>query len=147
VRNRLELDDFEWPEESKKLHDFFYGLADKHIAHSVNNFELNATTLYVAISEAGEVTRMGLGNNGTKTVGLALYDIQRFKIHVETLLEEIQKLDAKLTRHLEIEVSAMTDDEIKSLPSGLAPIKEKLSISTARKWPRQSAKQDKPETA
>lgn len=138
VRTPLKTEVLKFSDESRELHEQFYSLADKHIAHSVNNYELNATTLYVAISETGEVTRGGLGNNGTETVGLAPYDILRFEAHVKKVMQGVEGLIERYTCILTTEATSLSDEDIKALPNGFAPIERNIEVAVSRKWPKKA---------
>lgn len=133
VRTPLKLGSLDITTDEQTLHDFFYAIVDKHIAHSVNNFELNGTTVYIAIKSDGNIVRSALGANGAKTVNLSLHDVKRFKSYVISLLQKIELLNKKYSEIVSSEVAAMTDEELKKLPDGFAILDRDLDVKETRK--------------
>lgn len=135
IRTKLKLELLTLDEDQLELHNFFYGIAGKHIAHAVNNFELNGTTIHIAVDEDGNIVRGGLGNQGFRTLNLSMQKIDSFEIYLEALLEKVKEFIQISTEAINAEVAAMTDDELQNLPEGFAPC-DHTDVTKSRKWPK-----------
>jgi hypothetical protein len=136
---RTSLDPAEMPSlqgDATERHEFFWDLANKHVAHSVNGFEMNATVVYVAEDEVGNVSKGGLGSQGSATLELSLHDIRRFGNHVESLLANIRAEHELFTQQVNVEVDAMSEQQLRGLPDGFVPFEPRLNVKGRRQWPK-----------
>jgi hypothetical protein len=121
-------------------HDFFWNLANKHIAHSVNGFELNASVIHVAEDGNGQLLRGGLGSRGSATLELSLDDIHQFCDLVQDLVTDVTAHHISLSKEVELDVEAMSDEEVRALPEGYPPCEAKIDVSRHRQWPKRAAR-------
>ena len=120
------------------LHTFFWFLASKHIAHSVNGFQLNASTIHIAEDKAGKIHRGGIGSQGGRTLELCLLDIQRFGALVQKLIDEVKTVHVARTKEVQLETELMSEAELRALPDGFAPLDGQMSVIQSREWPKRS---------
>jgi len=118
------------------LHDALIDIADKHIAHSVNEMELGCTTIEVSVDATGRIHKGGIGwrGSGVGPMGPAGYRAICYMIAAITdgpLSEKIALLEkAVLDR-----IDRMTDAEIMQLPEGFAPHIDMPRYGKSRRWP------------
>lgn len=117
------------------LHNFCKNLADKHIAHPVNAFELYGIVLYVAINKEGKITHRSLGGQGFHTLEFNLSDIENFQILVTALIDKITNQINHIDEFLNDEIAAMTDEEILNLPDGFPPSDSSIDVTKPKNWP------------
>ena len=122
--------------EYSEIHGFLIDLADKHLAHSVNEFEQCGITIHVAKTEDGTVHRSGIGSQISFTYEMSLKDVLRLRDLASLLLEQkinpcIEELQSRIKDH----VGAMSDDEIWALPEGFPPELARANVGKARVWP------------
>jgi hypothetical protein len=135
VRTRLTELLEELSSEEQQLHQFFYDLGDKHIAHSVNGFEHANTMVYIDESTPGVVLRQprgGIGAGGMFTLQLSLHTVQQFGLLVARLRELARKWAREAHDHLAAEVQAMSDDQLRALPCGAVGLPDRPPVHKAR---------------
>jgi hypothetical protein len=133
---RKPLDRKDLQGEDVERHAFFYAIADKHIAHSVNGFGLRASTVYIAVDDRGQLHRGGLGSQGSSTLELSLHDIAQFSEFVGELIADAKAVHASLSERLKLEVVDMSDEQLRDLPEGFAPLHAKMDVLQRRQWPK-----------
>lgn len=139
VRQSLSISDFSSLDaEQIKLHDFFYCLGNRHIAHSVNGFEMSGIKVYIDIDDLGNLTRGGLGKHVSNTLGLSLElnEIVNFKQLVTFLIEEVGREKVRTEETVKHELSLMTDRDIRQLPDGFPPHHHGAKVKKQRTWPK-----------
>lgn len=121
--------------EFYSLHKRLISLANKHIAHSENEYEQCLVTVLVAEDDAGGATFRGLGMQATAIAVLTTSEtdlaakltnelIERF------LLPEIAKLEEAVRKYCD----SLSPDDLRKLPDGLAP-PPSSDPQKKRSWP------------
>jgi hypothetical protein len=117
VRIRLRIDDV--PSEWMDLHREAIAVADKHTAHSVNEYESATASLGVRIDENGiEVTSVRYGMMGNAE--MSAYNFDRLgrlaRILVDSVIKERRsKMEAVILRKAKL----LSSDQLLALPCGL----------------------------
>lgn len=93
----------ELPSELREAHQYFLNLRDKHIAHSVNDWELNTPVARVRINrETGEINVHAISVNRSRVVMLGSESLGKLwqlakqladKVEVEMEAEKVKLLD------------------------------------------------------
>ena len=121
--------------ELHSLHQHLIALANKHIAHSENEYEQCLVTVLVAADDEGGITFRGLGMQKTAievltadqtklAAQLADEIIERF------LLPEIRRLEEIVKDHCQ----SLSPDQLRKLPDGFAP-SGSSNPQIKRSWP------------
>lgn len=100
-------------EEDRRLHDYLIAYCDKHIAHSVNNFETAIPVVWVGMSADGTLKRGGIGSRTRQLVLISkgqTAHLRRLALH---FIDQLGSWDKKLKAIVEREASELTE----SLPA------------------------------
>jgi len=93
VRKRVPIDIIsELPEEYQKDHEWFIGLRNKYIAHSVNSFEENNVHAYLVPEERGPKGISSISVQENRMLCLGKDDISRIKRLAEEIAQKITAL-------------------------------------------------------
>jgi hypothetical protein len=138
-RTRLDKVVKQLADEHVRMHEFVMSLRDKHIAHSVNEFEMAGSQIYVAVLENGELVRGGLGIGGSSTLGLSMDDVESFEALARMVSDRVKDWAKRLDVVVAEEIGAMTDDQILALPEGFPPIERAQDVKATRTWPPKRA--------
>lgn len=122
--------------ELLEFHDALIDIADKHIAHSVNEMELGCATVDVAIDSSGQIHRGGIGWRGSSIGPMGPAGCRTLGTLICTIIDgpvtdKINLLRSRVRERLD----RMTDSEIMQLPEGFAPHIEMPQYGKRRNWP------------
>jgi hypothetical protein len=103
-----------WNDDDKALHTFLIELRNRHVAHSVNDFErcdaVGIIGAYPAFQREGNVS--GVGVTSLSTIGLTGTKIREAQVHIPLMVEfvrtRISELKTKLHAEMEAELAAGT---------------------------------------
>jgi len=118
VRLRPEMFASVWNEEDNELHDFLYNLRDKHIAHSVNEFERCEPAGIIVIAPDGSVQEgiSGVGVVLQTAIGLPLQKLERAVHHVEHCISYIKARIEELSPLVHADMKADLADGMEMVP-------------------------------
>ena len=118
--------------EQKSNYEYFQNIRDKHVAHSVNEFEENYVNAYY-IEERPEDGVNSISSGGGRVVGLSSLDIERIKSICQTLLiavnAEIQTEKEKLL----VIAKIFTTEDILKMDSATPKHINEMDVSKRRK--------------
>jgi len=118
-------------------HDYLHAVADKHVAHSVNNLELGCTTLHIAIDGDGTLHRGGIGRQLSGIGPLSLEGMTKVVDLMSLLLEKVVSAKiGSLEASVQRAIDAMSDSEIVALREKYIPHFEKPRVDRRRNWPK-----------
>ncbi len=116
VRVKLtpEMFDGIWNDNNKALHTFLFELRNRHVAHSVNDFErcdaVGVIVTYPGLQREGNSS--GVGVTSLSTIGLTASKIQEAQAHIPLMVEfvraRINELKIKLHAEMKAELAAGT---------------------------------------
>ena len=93
VRKRVPRDIIsELPEEYQKDHEWFIGLRDKYVAHSVNSFEENNVYAYLVPEERGPKGVSSISVHENRLIYLGKDDVGRLKRLAERIVKKVADL-------------------------------------------------------
>ena len=118
------------------LHDALFDIANKHVAHSVNEMELGGTTIEIAIDSKGLVRRGGLGSRGSIIGPLGPNAYRAIGEMILVIVDQVvaQRI-SELKNSIRGLVDGLSDAEILELPEGFPPYIENPTYGKRRKWP------------
>lgn len=114
--------DGHWGEAEVHLHEYLYALRDKHVAHSVNDFE-RATTVGVVVTDKSfrliDTNPSGVGVTKLSMVGLPMSKLRLCPDHIGSM---ISKIESRI-----VELRAIIHERTRSLlrvgePIEIAPV-------------------------
>lgn len=103
--------------EQQKLHDFAYDMVDKHIAHSVNEYERSDAVVYVS-EEDGKLRVSTIGAAAWLTVEFNSGQINRLKELAVSLLDSVRVESKQLTERLQRHVKELSEEQLQALEDG-----------------------------
>lgn len=120
---------------ARKRHQFVIDVANMHIAHSVNSFEVYAIPLAVWKKEDGSLQRGGVIPQNHVIMSWGDLNVKKFGEDVGYMLQELTQKFFPLREEVEKEIEQMTDDEILAQPDGTYPPICGEKVKAAREWP------------
>jgi hypothetical protein len=107
-----------WNDEDNELHDFIYDLRDKHIAHSVNEFERCEPAGMIVFTPDGHVQEgiSGVGVVLQTVIGLPLQRLEMAVHHVEHCINYIEARIEELRPLVHADMKADMPDEMELVP-------------------------------
>ncbi|MSO71548.1 MAG: hypothetical protein EXQ88_06010 [Alphaproteobacteria bacterium] len=143
VRERLNDDDV-GPEESehRTFHDHFLALRDRHIAHSVNDYENCGVTIHIAVeASSGQVQRGGLGHNMSRAAALSTSGAQELlNIASDILQGHVMAKVTQLEGMVKEKLAATSDADLLGYNEGFAPVAGRANAGDTRDWPPRERK-------
>jgi hypothetical protein len=110
-----------WTDAAHQLHDYLYALRDKHVAHSVNDFE-RATTVGVVVTDKSfrllGTNPSGVGVTKLSMVGLPMSNLKLCPAHIGGMISLIESRIAELraTIHQQIRPLLQVGEIIEMAP-------------------------------
>ena len=125
-----------WEAADVELHDYLYNLRDKHVAHSVNDFE-RATTVGVIVSDRSfrllDTNPSGIGVTKLSMVGLPMSKLKLCPQHIEQMIRRIEQRIAQLAEEIHVRMRAeLTVGEVVK-PAPLMTMPNRAQIAERRK--------------
>ena len=113
-------------------YDYFKNIRDKHVAHSVNEFEENEVKAYY-VQESIENGINSIGEGCTRVVGLSGDDIENIRKICTKLIKNINsEISIEKEKLLKI-TSNYTEEEIKKLKATVSKQVSDIDVTKARK--------------
>lgn len=139
VRGRLREDEFMHllSGEEKILHAKMIGVASKHVAHSVNEQELDSVGLLTAVDSKGKLHRGGISQHGMISSAFSIADLKSIAQLIDKLVKSVldEKIEKLKNEVMEI-VGRMTDKQIFELPDAFPPSMNEINLTARRNWPK-----------
>jgi hypothetical protein len=117
----------------RELHDRVLHLANLHIAHSINDYEVAAAYVHIAAEET-PVRRGQIGVHRLFVTPLDMDQLKRLSALAGKLAEGVREMHLKLLDRLTAEVSAMSDFDLLALDT-VNITGGKRNASERRSWP------------
>lgn len=120
-----------WTANEADLHQYLYTMRQKHIAHSVNNFEQAITVGIVIVDESHRLLTTnpsGIGVMKLSMVGLPMAKLRECPDHIAQMISRIERRIAELRPEIHAEMRPMLSvgDQIKLAPMTI-PDRSKVS--------------------
>ncbi|RVT93147.1 hypothetical protein [Sphingomonas crocodyli] len=131
---RLNTEFFEaiWGSADIELHAYLYNLRDKHVAHSVNDFE-RATTVGVVVADQSwrllGTNPSGVGVTKLSMVGLPMSKLKLCPAHIEVMMVRITDRIAELDQaiYAEFRAGLAVGELVKPAPLVTLPDRSKVA--------------------
>lgn len=121
--------------EEQALHLLVKTIADNHIAHSSNDYELACATVQIAKGENGRLRRGGIGAHMSFTIPLTQHELRQFAALSKRWQHEVAIVMEKLKTKLSTDVEAMSEVEVAALDDALDLVSARRPPDEYRVWP------------
>ncbi|ACL95842.2 hypothetical protein [Caulobacter vibrioides] len=121
-----------WDAVDVELHDYLYNLRDKHVAHSVNDFE-RATAVGVVVADQSfrllNTNPSGVGVVKMSMVGLPLSKLKLCRSHIERMVAHIDQRAANLELmiHRQMRAGLTVGEMVEVAPILITPDRSKIA--------------------
>jgi hypothetical protein len=108
------------PAVDRRFHDYMVTYCDKHIAHSVNNFETIIPVVYVGIDTNGSLKRGGVGAKGHLLFMISKEEAEHLRGLALHFVDQVDSWEKELRAIVAQEASELTDAQLLKLEDALA---------------------------
>jgi hypothetical protein len=121
-----------WREADVDLHQYLYALRDKHVAHSVNDFE-RATTVGVVVTDLTfrllGTNPSGIGVTKLRMVGLPFSKLKVCPDHIARMISRIDERISGLRQDIHAEMGPLlkVGERVQLAPTVIVPDRSKIA--------------------
>jgi len=107
-----------WTDADRLSHEFFLDYGNRHVAHSINDFEQSYAYVYVSENSDGSLARGSIGGGGLFRGGLSSVEADQLKELAKKAQESADAWIKRLSLKLKEQISKMSDEQLLALEMG-----------------------------